>query len=338
MSSGSITFYDYTSNQSLGSTYAYACTVCHPMYAAGKHRNGTYGDIDLSSDYAGVGGLRKLNKDVLKATGGGYVKGAGTFTCTAVYCHSSGSSTSTIVYRTSPNWYGPSPANRCGMCHENPPTYASGGSSYNSHYVASSSMGDNGSGGPYKESGHMIGIHYRNNSKGNNRTGFLGFSSSGSKAHGNSQVATTMSCYLCHSGITGAQPNQIDTYAMYSTAGAGSKSSKFRCANCHTASTTTKLQPGVIVDTQKHINGVKDVKFAPLADYRTKAQLTTAANALGWNRVGSYKADNSYDVANLASMPPYDPVQKTCLTSCHVMAPGITWGGKLKCNSCHVNQ
>jgi predicted CxxxxCH...CXXCH cytochrome family protein len=308
--------YNYTSNNSMGSMYRYGCANCHPVETITYHRNGTYGDIDLSSNAAGIGNLRKLNRQILTA-GTGYTKnGTTSFTCDLVYCHSDGRDTVNPTYRPSPNWYGgPFTGNRCAMCHDNPPSYVG-----QSHYVATSTMG--------KESGHMIGIHYRNNSKGNNRTGFLGFSSSGSMAHGNSAVATTISCNICHSGIVSS--TKIDTYAM------GGSSSIFNCGSCHKPGSRTPLQAGEITNAALHVNGAKDVAFAPI-DFKTKAQLSVAANAMGWTRNGNYKGDDSYDHADLR-VSTWDAGTKTCYTACHVNQPNITWGGQLRCVSCHVNQ
>jgi hypothetical protein len=208
------------------------------------------------------------------------------------------------------------------MCHDNPPQYAG-----QSHYVADSSLGSNGR--PFAwESGHMIGIHFKNTSKGNKQSGFLGYSSSGDMAHGNPALSTTITCNLCHSGIVSS--TQIDTYAMSGT------TSKFRCGSCHGSSTRTPLQPGSIIDTSLHINGAKNVAFAPVA-VKTKAQLSNVANALGWIRQGDYKAVGSYDSFDL-SVSAWDPQTKTCLTACHVNQPGITWGAGLQCSSCHANQ
>jgi hypothetical protein len=208
------------------------------------------------------------------------------------------------------------------MCHDNPPQY--GGQS---HYVAASTMGNNGT-PPYRDSGHMINIHFKSTAKGNNQRGFLGFSSAGDKAHGNSNLATTISCYTCHSGVVSS--TKIDTYAM------NGSSSNFRCGRCHTASTPTPLQAGEIVDTSKHVNGVKNVAFAPVT-FRTKAQITNVNNVLGWTRNGGYKAAGSYDSFDLGTST-WDAQSKTCLTLCHVNQPNITWGAQLQCNSCHAKQ
>jgi len=321
--SGSVTFYNFTANRSVGSYYRFGCANCHPTDPA-KHRNSTI-DITLNKNKAGAGFLVTLNNLVSDDTSGYTNGGANNITCETVYCHSNGRTLSLVAgdYKQTPNWYGDSfGSNRCGGCHDNPPKYAG-----QSHYVAESSMGNNGS-SPYKESGHMVGIHFRNNSRGNNLNGFLGYSSSGSMAHGNPAMATTISCYTCHSGIVSS--TQIDTYAMTGTG------SYFRCANCHTSNSRTPLQPGQIVNTALHINGAKNVAFAPIT-FKTKAQLANVANALGWSRNSNYKADDSYDSSDL-SISTWDVQTKTCLTACHVNQPSITWGAQLKCMSCHANQ
>ncbi len=322
MSSGTVTFYNYTGNRSVGTAYGFGCATCHPMVAGTYHQNGTPGDIDLSSNAAAIGKMRQLNSSIT-APGTGYTKAsASDFRCNLVYCHSDGRNTTSPTYRQSPNWYGTFTGNRCGMCHDNPPQYAG-----QSHYVTESYLGNNGR-GTYKESGHMVGIHFKGNAKGGVKNGFLGFSSSGNMAHGNAALATTISCVTCHSGIV--SPTQIDTYAM------DGKTSQYKCGNCHNANTRTKLQVGQIVDTTRHLNGVKDVAF-PAITFKTKAQLVSQANALGWSRSGNYKEDNSYDSFALGGST-WDAGTKTCLTACHVNQPNITWGAQLQCFSCHANQ
>jgi|GEM_PF-2138414 len=324
--SGSVTFYNFTANRSVGTYYSFGCANCHPTDPA-KHRN-SYIDITLNKNKAGAGFLSTLN-NLVSDDANGYTRGgANNISCETVYCHSNGRTLSLAAgdYKQTPNWYGGSFGNnRCGGCHDNPPQYAG-----QSHYVAASSMGNNGS-PPYKESGHMVGIHFRNNSRGSNLNGFLGYSSSGSMAHGNPAMATTISCYTCHSGIVDG--TQIDTYAMTGTG------SYFRCANCHTSNSRTPLQPGQIVNTALHINGTKNVAFAPIT-FKTKAQLANVANALGWSRNSNYKADDSYDSTDLGSSTWSRDVngKVTCLTACHVNQPDITWGVQLKCFSCHANQ
>jgi hypothetical protein len=190
-------------------------------------------------------------------------------------------------------------------------------------------MGNNGA-PPYKESGHMVGIHFNSTYVGNNGNGFLGYSSIGNMAHGNTAVATTITCATCHSGIV--DPAKPDTYAMF---GSGSA---FECATCHTAATRTKRQAGNILGTDLHVNGRKDVLFPTVqTTFKTKAQLSNVANALGWTRNGAYKDVDSYDSMNLNEST-WNAQSKTCLTACHVNQPGITWGAQLHCVSCHANQ
>ncbi|SNB45999.1 CxxxxCH/CxxCH domain-containing protein [Geobacter sp. DSM 9736] len=326
ISSRSVTFYNFTAIRSAGSAVRIGCANCHPT-DLGKHRNGTV-DLTINRSKAGASYITTLNlatADGIGVAGSGIAGTTGAnVNCLLSYCHSSGKSTALAApdFKASPDWYGTPPANRCGMCHDNPPQYAG-----QSHYVAASTMGDNGT-LPVRDSGHMVGIHYRNTYRGSGQNGFLGYSSSGDMAHGNPAYATTVGCYICHSGIVSS--TQVDTYAMHGSGG------KFDCSRCHTASTRTPLQPGLITDTARHINGKKDVAF-PALTFKTKAQLSNVANALGWTRNGSYKTAGSYDSMDLGTST-WDPATKTCLTACHVNQPGITWGGALKCVSCHANQ
>ncbi|GAB7025098.1 CxxxxCH/CxxCH domain c-type cytochrome [Geotalea toluenoxydans] len=327
ISAGMISFYNFTANRSTGSFYRYGCGNCHPAADDTTHRNNVV-EIILRKNKPGASYLVSLNNLITTDTGGFTKTAADNFTCETVYCHSNGRTTGTAEvpvagdYRQTPNWYGTFTGNRCAMCHDNPPRYAG-----QSHYVAESSLGDNGV-RPFAETGHMTGIHYMNTYVGNNKNGYLGYSSSGNMAHGNSALATTISCYTCHSGIVSS--TKIDTYAMYDT------SSDFRCATCHKPGSRTPLQAGEITDTALHINGAKEVRFAPIT-IKTKAQLANVANALGWSRSGGYKTDTSYDSADL-SVATWNAQSKTCLTACHVNQPGITWGAQLKCVSCHANQ
>jgi predicted CxxxxCH...CXXCH cytochrome family protein len=323
MALGPNVYGNFSANRSTGTVYRFGCANCHPTDIA-KHQNGLV-DVTLNRNKAGGGYLNSLNTLVESDTAGYTKNSPSDFTCEAAYCHSSGKSLSQIDtdYRQSPNWYGGAySGNKCGMCHDNPPQYAG-----QSHYVAASSLGNNGT-PPYRESGHMINIHFKSTAKGNNQRGFLGFSSAGDKAHGNPALATTIACYYCHSGIVSS--TRIDTYAM---SGSGSN---FRCGRCHTASTPTPLQVGEIVNTSKHVNGVKNVAFAPVT-FRTKAQITNVNNILGWTRNGGYKAAGSYDSFELGNST-WDAQTKTCLTLCHVNQPNITWGAQLQCNSCHAKQ
>jgi predicted CxxxxCH...CXXCH cytochrome family protein len=323
VSNNQVAFYNFTANRSVGTNYRFGCVNCHPTTLA-THRNGTV-ELTLNKNKAGGSYLNSLNS--LNSTDtAGFTKGGPTnITCETVYCHSNGRIANLIAgdYRQTPNWFGGTfGVNRCGSCHDNPPQYAG-----QSHYNSASSIGNDGK-SPARETGHMINLHVRNTYVGNKGNGFLKFSSSGNMAHGNDVVASTIACHTCHSGIV--SPSQVDTYAMNGT------SSDFRCGSCHTASSHTKLQVGVIVDASRHINGTKDVAFAPI-NFKTKAQLANVANAQGWTRNGTYKAVDSYDSFDL-SLSTWNAGTKTCTTACHVNQPGITWGAQLKCVSCHAKQ
>ncbi len=323
ISTNQVSFYNFTANRSIGTIYRFGCANCHPTDLA-KHRNG---QVDLTLSRNKVGGSYLVGLNSLNATdSAGYTRVSGSeLTCETVYCHSNGRTTSLVLadYRATPNWFGGTfGPNLCGSCHDNPPQYAG-----QSHYNPASSIGDNGK-TPARETGHMVGIHFMNTYVGNKQNGFLGFSSSGNKAHGNPAFATTIGCNVCHSGIVDS--TRVDTYAMNGTG------SDFRCANCHTAGSPTPLQTGAIANAALHVNGTKNVAFAPVT-FKTKAQLANNANALGWTRNGSYKAADSYDSFDL-SVATWDSQTKTCLTACHVNQPNITWGAQLKCVSCHANQ
>jgi predicted CxxxxCH...CXXCH cytochrome family protein len=312
-----------------GTVNRFGCATCHPTESYPYHRNGQV-DIDLRGNKPNAGLLARLN-NLNNDVNPGYNRvDSNNFFCLTVYCHSNGKSQQGNLiasdYQATPNWYNGtfSTPDRCGSCHGNPPTYAG-----QSHYVEQSQMGANGTGTP-TETGHMVGIHFQNTYVGNNQNGYLGYSSSGNKAHGNPNVSTTIGCYVCHSGIVSSA--QLDTYTLQAKTSSG-----FRCASCHTSSTRTKLQPGLIVGAMWHVNGQKDVKFTNVP-FLTKAQLTSQANALGWNRPNGYKVDqNSFDTCNLGTST-WDPGTKTCMTACHVNQPSIVWGQTLHCSSCHANQ
>ena len=328
LTNGTVTFYNFTAVRNTGTVYRIGCANCHPTDLS-KHRNGQV-ELTINKNKTGANFVATLNSlataDGINVANSGITGTAGSnVVCAASYCHSNGRIIPLIAgdFKASPNWYAAAmTTNRCGMCHDNPPQYLG-----QSHYNPSSNIGNNGT-PPYNETGHMIGLHTTNTYVGNLGNGFLGFSSSGNMAHGNPALATTISCHTCHSGIVST--TTIDTYAMNGT------SSSFRCGSCHTTGSRTLLQNGLIVNTALHMNGVKNVAFAPVT-VKTKAQLNNVANALGWSRNGGYKTSNSYDSFNL-SVASYDSGTKTCLTACHVNQPNISWGASLQCVSCHANQ
>ncbi|WP_041975016.1 CxxxxCH/CxxCH domain-containing protein, partial [Geobacter sp. OR-1] len=129
ITSGLVTMYNYTAIKSDNGKYRIGCANCHPTDEA-HHRDGHI-DVTINKDKSGrssLAGLNSATADFINTPGSGI---SGTtkvsVTCSMVYCHSSGRSTNQAQndFRTTPDWYGTagSVANRCGMCHDNPPQY-----------------------------------------------------------------------------------------------------------------------------------------------------------------------------------------------------------------------
>jgi predicted CxxxxCH...CXXCH cytochrome family protein len=302
--------YGSTEVISTPSSYAFGCGNCHPVSAA-SHGNGT---VDISLNPAD-GGILKSKNDLTA-----YRAGTSTATvCYKIYCHSNGASGtgSNLAVAASPAWGTPLTGNKCGACHDNPPQYASAGAGIagaNSHYNASGFMG--------KEGGHMVTIHFDNIYNRVAGSGLLITGTTVDSSHGNASVATTMACYVCHSGIV--SDTTIDTYSMDGT------SSSFRCGACHGA-----LQAGAITDKSKHVSGSVTVVFAPIT-VKSKAQLRTTSIPAGWTRTGTYGSSGSYDSTSAAlNSGTWTPATKTCAVACH-NGNSIQWGDTtVTCLNCH---
>jgi predicted CxxxxCH...CXXCH cytochrome family protein len=309
--------YGNTEIKSDAGSYSFGCGNCHPTDLA-KHNDGTV-DVNVAQLLSDTN-LKQYNQ-----VAGSYSVTPGTTkngTCSGVYCHSDGSNGASSAFKASPAWNTTASAwdataNKCGQCHDNPPQYASAGAGVagaNSHYNATGFMGTEG--------GHMVGMHTDNISNKVSGSGLLSTGTTTDSSHGNGTVATTISCDLCHSGVTGT----IDTYAMNGT------SSWFKCGACHTDATPTKLRNGSIADKSLHINGVKNVIFAEVS-VKSKAQLRDGSKPDVWTRTGGYNTSGSYDAAMLNGT--WDSGTKTCTTACHNNKQA-TWGDtNLTCVSCH---
>ncbi|MBI5657931.1 MAG: CxxxxCH/CxxCH domain-containing protein [Geobacter sp.] len=314
--------YGNAEDASNAANYAFGCGNCHPTNAA-QHINGT---LEVSLDPADGGTLKSKNAATASRTG----TGAATV-CNQIYCHSNGAdgASSNLTLAASPRWDTPLSGNKCAACHGNPPQYASAGrgaAGANSHYNETGLMG--------KEGGHMLTIHRDNIYNKVAGSGLLTVGSTTDSSHGNASVATTMACYVCHSGITGKTAGTagdlIDTYSMEGTA------SGFRCGACHNAGTPTKLQSGSITDKSKHVNGSPDIIFAAIT-MKSKAQLRTGSLPTQWTRNGDYGTSGSYDsTAALLNTGSWSAGSKSCTVACHNNAP-VTWGdGGANCNTCHT--
>ena len=308
---GVATAYGLSTNLSTSVTYIYNCGNCHPGSAA-QHINGVM-DINMQSTDTGATALKLLNSPTATIVGSGVNR-----VCLNIYCHSNGAggASSNLSTAASPSWNVTLPANRCGACHGNPPTYASAGAGVagaNSHYNATGFMG--------QEGGHLVGQHFDNIFSGT--TGTLSTGTTGTASHGNAGTSTTISCLTCHNTVV--SPATIDTYAMNGTGSA------MNCGACHNAGTPTRLQAGVIADKSLHVNGAANVAF--ISPMRSKAQLVNTPTPT-WTRNVGYKVAGGYDSATLNAAD-WNNGTKTCVTACHNSEP-VTWGDpNVTCYSCH---
>ena len=307
--------YGNTEIKSDKNSYAFGCGNCHPTDPS-KHADGV---IEISLNPADGGVLKSKNASTAYRTGTGL-----TTVCNQIYCHSNGASGpgSNLSTAQSPQWGSTLGTNECGGCHGNPPQYASAGAGVagaNSHYDASY-MG--------AEGGHLVGIHFDDIFNKVSGSGLLTTGTTTESSHGNASVATTITCYVCH--YQTASSATIDTYAMDGT------SSKFKCGTCHTSSTPTKLQHGVIIDKTKHVySGTPIVAFAPIT-VNSKAQLRNASLPSQWKRNGTYGVAGSYDsTVSLLNTGTWTPASKTCVVACH-NGNSVQWGDTgVTCVSCH---
>ena len=311
VSGGTTTVYGSTVVSSSSGTYFFGCGNCHPVSASGNHMNNSV-EIRLNNSDGGV--LKSLNTGTASSSNTGV-----NLTCSGVYCHSNGADSEHRSYQTSPIWGGSFGANKCGSCHDNPPQYDG-----QSHYTSDGFMG--------KEGGHLVGIHFDNIYNGVTGTGLLtAGSTTTNSSHGNANVASTIGCNACHSGIVGS--TAIDTYALNNVS-----TSAMKCGNtsCHSST----QQVGAIIDKSLHVNGAKNVVIAAAFSMKTKAQLrtnpsSTSASAEDWQRTNGYKAVDSYDTGTINTAD-WNETEKTCTTACHI-GNTVEWGDKnVSCNSCHT--
>ncbi|TYO97132.1 putative CxxxxCH...CXXCH cytochrome family protein [Geothermobacter ehrlichii] len=227
--------------------------------------------------------------------------------CSGVYCHSDGVN---VAAGSSPDFLTGTFTNPngdyCQNCHGNQPTTGSHGK-------------------------HVVGIHYDDIYSGT--TGLISDAGATGAGHGDVTTAITITCALCHNATVNQWYNGSNT----------------ACVSCH-GSTGSAVDKTVItnadLDKTLHVNGVKDVSFAPVDPVRSKAQVrdfTTSEPELdnNWQRVGGYKVDaNSHDESkvspplNTATM--WDGGTKNCTVACH-NGNTITWGTTgISCNACHT--
>lgn len=318
------TFYAYTGNHPVGAAYRYGCANCHPMDPV--HHIDGHIDLSLSRNDVNAGGLKTKNGATngsgLNSAGSGLTGTTGaSVRCASVYCHSNGYAAN-LVYAATPDWYGGSFAgDRCAACHGNSPnsTIAGSSSHYNNRFLGYTGV----------VGGHQIGIHAMNiySSPGKRATA----GTTGSSSHGNAATATTISCNICH----------------YETVTTARNDDNAVCKTCHYDGNAVGALSGnraAIADRSKHVNGLVDVAFKPVAVI-SKAQMRPASFAIAtyssvWKRNSGYKVSGANDSAKQAldTATMWDGGTKTCSNiACH-NGQSVKWtdnNGITECVSCH---
>jgi predicted CxxxxCH...CXXCH cytochrome family protein len=176
---------------------------------------------------------------------------------------------------------------------------------------------------------HEVGIHYEELYNGS--TGLMTDAGASNAAHGDAATSTTISCYTCHSETATGSANDQNT----------------TCVTCHTGG-AAKGNVAINAGFSTHINGIKDVKFANLSTFKSKAQLRDnladaddGSNLLSaiWNRITGYKGATDYDTAQAAfATPVFTQGADTCSTvACH-NGNTATWSDtSVDCMYCHTS-
>jgi predicted CxxxxCH...CXXCH cytochrome family protein len=228
--------------------------------------------------------------------------------CSGVYCHSDGVDLS-LANAKSPTWTGTfsNPnGDYCQNCHGNQPTTSS-------------------------HARHTVGIHSDDVYTGT--SGLLSEGAASNGGHGDVNTALTITCAVCHNSTTSQWYN-------------GNNST---CVSCHgSAGPATDKTVIITTDINEafHVNGIKDVAFAPVTALRSKAQVrdfTPGEPELdnNWQRNNLYKAGStSHDSAKQS--PPLNTTTmwnggtKNCTVACH-FGNTATWGTTgVNCNYCHT--
>lgn len=170
---------------------------------------------------------------------------------------------------------------------------------------------------------HAVGIHSDDIYTGT--SGQLATSASAPSAHGDGATSTVLNCNTCHFSTTTAWGNPYDS----------------RCSGCHNPGTPVSQGDTVITISDKsvHVDGSKTVAFQNI-QFKSKAQLRGDVTSVAelnnnWTRVGTYKASNSYDLAN-TSLSNDSFADATCTNACHNSNP-ITWVAPTgDCSKCHT--
>jgi predicted CxxxxCH...CXXCH cytochrome family protein len=238
----------------------FACGYCHPEVNA-SHTTGSTAYppsgvvLDLANnDTDAVGTVKELN-----ATAQSFTQSSGSVTCSSVYCHSPGYTTSPAPandyqYQATPDWYAVNPWNgvdRCDQCHGNSPN------NDNVNQIGTSAHGM-----------HVVALHFKDISTGASgqitETGTTGTGA----AHGDTNVSTTINCHLCHNETVTVNYNDLNNNATDGGTTA--------CSACHDGG-TAPLMGTMVVDTanNSHVDGTPSIQFANVA-MKVRAQMRDA--------------------------------------------------------------
>jgi len=294
--------YGNTADNSTAAAYNFGCGNCHPI-DIGSHMNNTI-DLTLNSTHGGV--LKSKNNTANDSAG--YVRGAGSVTCEAAYCHSNGMATPTF-YGANVDWYQTPTGDKCALCHGNSPN--SGGK------VGSAAHGV-----------HTVGIHYTDIFNGVSKKLPQSGGDLVNAAHGRNNRSTTINCNICHAATVTSSANDQNS----------------SCIGCHTVGVAGLQGDAAIADKTKHVNGSVDIAFIN-QKLATKAQVNKGAFAAytaaakGWTRNNNlYKSYTSaYDVTKntLFAVASFSQANGCENVACH-SGIAVKWTDTVTCTNCHT--
>ncbi len=293
-----------------------ACNQCHGTAGAITYHNNGEINVFLDTEF----GPRTAYGDQTGVPGNGY------YSCSNVYCHSTGQSlngsSSTPVY-TTPTW-GNASSGACGTCHE----VAVGSLTSGSHDVHLNATGVNGCGDCHTGAAND-GSSYGNYTLHVNKSINVANTYSAGGAPGNGYG--TCSAASCHDDGTGSP-------AVTPTWGSGGTG----CDSCHAAAPTTGSHT-------KHLSGTQYDK-AVCGDCHDGAVINTTAPAQHLDgNVDVYDAsplDLGYPQDVAKGGAPYDSCSAAyCHSTGQSTTNGssstptyasITWGSSVSCGDCHA--
>lgn len=295
-----ISFYAYTSNKSVGTTYKFGCANCHPV-AIANHMNNSI-DVDLVAAVAGGS---------LKVRNGASAGINGSKQCSNVYCHSNGYKAGapfTQAFATTPVWGGTLSGDRCAACHGNSPNSTISGSQ--------------------AHAAHVIGIHVQDIFNGVSRKLPIGGGNTVNAAHGRNNRSTTINCNVCHSLTVGSSANDKNTACVGCHDGAVAP----------LKGNAAIIDAAKHVNGTVDVNFI-DQKIATKAQVAKTAFAAYTATTGGWARNKNiYKTYTSgYDLTKytlLIAAGTYSQANGCANVACH-NAKTVKWTDTISCENCH---